>query len=142
MACVFPTGGSTDRLDPHLPGAPGYAARRRSRGDLLEGALGQYLHHGRFLQLHFDAIGDLHVDVAVAHARDLAEDTASRDDFIAGCSDRSKFVLFYVEGFSMELLARIRQYVLDRGFREVMITHTGSVIACHGGPGALCLAAY
>ena len=64
------------------------------------------------------------------------------DDFIAGCSERNKFVLFYVEGFSMELLARIRQYVLDRGFREVRITHTGSVIACHGGPGALGLAAY
>lgn len=63
------------------------------------------------------------------------------DDFIAGCSERSKFVLFYVEGFSMELLAKIRQYVLDKGFREVMITHTGSVIACHGGPGALGLAA-
>ena len=65
------------------------------------------------------------------------------DDFIANCgSDRSMFVLFYVEGFSMELLSRIKQYVLDRGFREVMVTHTGSVIACHGGPGALGLAAY
>lgn len=65
------------------------------------------------------------------------------DDFIAGCgSERSMFVLFYVEGFSMELLSRIKEYVLKKGFREVMVTHTGSVIACHGGPGALGLAAY
>ena len=64
------------------------------------------------------------------------------DDFIDNCGpDRKMFVLFYVEGFSMELLARIKQYVLDKGFREVMVTHTGSVIACHGGPGALGLAA-
>lgn len=65
------------------------------------------------------------------------------DDFIANCDpDRKMFVLFYVEGFSMELLNRLRQYVLDKGFREVMITHTGCVIACHGGPGALGLASY
>lgn len=65
------------------------------------------------------------------------------DDFIENCGpDRKMFVLFYVEGFSMELLNRLRQYVLDKGFREVMVTHTGCVIACHGGPGALGLASY
>lgn len=65
------------------------------------------------------------------------------DDFIANCGpDRKMFVLFYVEGFSAELLNRLRQYILDKGFREVMVTHAGCVIACHGGPGALGLASY
>lgn len=65
------------------------------------------------------------------------------DDFVnENKLDRSLFYLFYVEGFSRELLDELRERALKLGFKKVLETTCGSVITCHGGPGALGLAAF
>ena len=65
------------------------------------------------------------------------------DDFVnENKLDRSLFYLFYVEGFSRELLDELRERALSLGFKKVLETTCGSVITCHGGPGALGLAAF
>lgn len=56
--------------------------------------------------------------------------------------DRSLLYLFYVEGFSRELLDALRERALQLGFEKVLETKCGCVITCHGGPGALGLAAF
>lgn len=56
--------------------------------------------------------------------------------------DHSLFYLFYVEGFSMELLERLKKEVMLMGFQKVLVTRCGCVISCHGGPGALGLAGF
>ncbi len=65
------------------------------------------------------------------------------DDFInENPLDRSLLYLFYVEGFSRELLDELRERALQLGFKKVLETKCGCVITCHGGPGALGLAAF
>jgi len=56
--------------------------------------------------------------------------------------DHSLLYLFYVEGFSRELLDELRKLAYERGFEKVLETTCGCVITCHGGPGALGLAAF
>ena len=56
--------------------------------------------------------------------------------------DRSLFYLYYVEGFSRELLDQLREKAFAAGFKKVLETTCGCVITCHGGPGALGLAAF
>ncbi len=56
--------------------------------------------------------------------------------------DRSLLYLFYVEGFSRELLDELRERAMQLGFKKVLETTCGCVITCHGGPGALGLAAF
>lgn len=56
--------------------------------------------------------------------------------------DRSLFYLYYVEGFSRELLDKLRERITEMGFERILETTCGCVITCHGGPGALGLAAF
>ncbi len=65
------------------------------------------------------------------------------EDFVAeNDPDRSLFYLYYVEGFSRELLDRLRIRITELGFKQILETTCGCVITCHGGPGALGLAAF
>lgn len=65
------------------------------------------------------------------------------DDFVnENKLDRSLFYIFYVEGVSRELLDELRERALKLGFKKVLETTCGSVITCHGGPGAIGLAAF
>ena len=65
------------------------------------------------------------------------------DDFVnENKLDRSFFYIFYVEGVSRELLDELRERALKLGFKKVLETTCGSVITCHGGPGAIGLAAF
>lgn len=65
------------------------------------------------------------------------------DDFISENKlDRSLLYLFYVEGFSRELIDKLRERAMQMGFEKILETTCGSVITCHGGPGALGLAAF
>lgn len=65
------------------------------------------------------------------------------DEFVQDYAlDRSLLYLFYVEGFSRELLDSLRERAHRFGFKKVLETKCGCVITCHGGPGALGLAAF
>ncbi len=62
------------------------------------------------------------------------------DYFRENCPDPSLMILFYVEGFSGELLEKLKKETLRRGVRQVMTFPIGCVISCHGGPGAFGIA--
>lgn len=65
------------------------------------------------------------------------------DDFVnENRLDKSLLYLYYVEGFSRDLLDRIREHAVQMGFKTILETTCGCVITCHGGPGALGLAAF
>lgn len=65
------------------------------------------------------------------------------DEFVAENNlDRSLFYFFYVEGFSREILDDLKTRALKLGFERVLETKCGCVITCHGGPGAIGLAAF
>ncbi len=63
------------------------------------------------------------------------------DDYFRECRpQKEEMILFYVEGFSLELLERLKQETLRRGVRRVLTFPIGCVISCHGGPGAFGIA--
>ncbi len=62
------------------------------------------------------------------------------DYFKENSPDRSEMILFYVEGFSGELLERLKEETLRRGIKRVFTFPIGCVISCHGGPGAFGIA--
>ena len=65
------------------------------------------------------------------------------DDFVERSRpDRSLLYLFYVEGFSPELLEKLKDRAREYGFEKILVTECGCVISCHGGPGALGLACF
>lgn len=64
------------------------------------------------------------------------------DYFREGSLDPERMILFYVEGFSTELLERLKAEVLARGIRRVLTFPIGCVISCHGGPGAFGIAGF
>lgn len=65
------------------------------------------------------------------------------DDFVNENNlDRSILYLYYVEGFSGELRDKLKERVVEMGFKKILETACGCVITCHGGPGALGLAAF
>lgn len=56
--------------------------------------------------------------------------------------EKDRLILFYVEGFSLDLLERLKAEVTSRGFRQVYTFPIGCVISCHGGPGAFGIAGF
>lgn len=56
--------------------------------------------------------------------------------------DRSLLYLFCVDGFSPDLMERLREHAAGLGFQRILETRCGCVIACHGGPGALGIAGF
>lgn len=56
--------------------------------------------------------------------------------------DRESIFLFYTQGFSTDLLERLRDRCCRMGFEHVVTADIGCVISCHGGPGAMGLAGF
>lgn len=56
--------------------------------------------------------------------------------------DRSVLYLFSAEGFSPDLMEKLRERAKEMGFSQVFETKCGCVITCHGGPGALGIAGF
>lgn len=55
---------------------------------------------------------------------------------------RDMLYLFYSDGFSEELFEQLKKRACELGFKRVLETQCGCVIACHGGPGALGIAGF
>ena len=56
--------------------------------------------------------------------------------------ERERLILFYVEGFSLDLLEQMKGEALRRGIQKVYTFPIGCVISCHGGPGAFGIAGF
>ncbi len=56
--------------------------------------------------------------------------------------ERSLLYLFCVEGFSPDLMERLKKRAKEMGFSRILETKCGCVITCHGGPGALGIAGF
>lgn len=56
--------------------------------------------------------------------------------------DREAVMVFYTAGFSASLLEQLKERCREMGFQHVLESEIGCVISCHGGPGAVGLAAF
>lgn len=56
--------------------------------------------------------------------------------------ERESIFLFYSEGFSMDLLERLKDRCSRMGFDRIFAADIGCVISCHGGPGCMGLAGF
>lgn len=65
------------------------------------------------------------------------------EEFVGGHEpDREAIMVFYTSGFSASLLRRLKERCREMGFQHVLESEIGCVISCHGGPGAVGLAAF
>lgn len=65
------------------------------------------------------------------------------EEFVSGReTDREAVMVFYTSGFPASLLEQMKQRCRAMGFQHVLESEIGCVISCHGGPGAVGLAAF
>lgn len=57
-------------------------------------------------------------------------------------ADREAIMIFYTHGFPQDLLEQMKERCRALGFLHVLESEIGCVISCHGGPGAVGLAAF